>query len=326
MSAQQPGRTLVVRVLAAVLIALVPVIVLSLSTWSAATGLLVLGIIPTLSAAAGGPRAMAVAASGSVATALVAVLVANTGPLTPWLGTALVVVLSLATGALAVRGLHPVGAATISFAAYVLVDPSSAIDVLDASLPAWGSAGLVAGGVLLGCLWAIAAVALLLRGVRLPSPAVTATLPYGVLLAVLCGLFTLVCVLWFTGTNAWWAVMTVAVILQPTQGETRTKLRGRIAGTVAGCTAAALVVLLLPSVFVSVLLGVLASLASVVLLLSGAAYWKYSLAVTVTVMLLTFEHDEVFVGDVQRIIVTLIAAAVTAAAVWLATASGKLRT
>lgn len=148
MSAQQPGRTLVVRVLAAVLIALVPVIALSLSTWSAATGLLVLGIIPTLSAAAGGPRAMAVAASGSVATALVAVLVANTGPLTPWLGTALVVVLSLVTGALAVRGLHPVGAATISFAAYVLVDPSSAIDVLDASLPAWGSAGLVAGGVL----------------------------------------------------------------------------------------------------------------------------------------------------------------------------------
>lgn len=63
-----------------------------------------------------------------------------------------------------------------------------------------------------------------------------------------------------------------------------------------------------------------------VLLLSGAAYWKYSLAVTVTVMLLTFEHDEVFAGDVQRIIVTLIAAAVTAAAVWLATASGKLRT
>lgn len=325
-SAQQPGRTLVLRVLAAVLLALVPVIALSLSPWNAATGLLVLGMLPTLSAAPSGPRAMVMAAAASVGTAFVAVLVAGTGPLAPWLGTALVVALALATGALAVRGLHPVGAATISFAAYVLVDPSSAIAVLDAALPAWAAAGLVAGAVLLGCAWAFGAVSLVLRGVALPSSPVTATLPYGVLLAVLCGLFTLICVLWFVGTNAWWAVMTVAVILQPTRGETRTKLRGRIVGTVLGCTVAALVVMLLPSIFVSVLLGVAASLGSVVLLLTGAAYWKYSLMVTISVMLLTFEHNEVLEGDLQRIVVTVIAALITAVAVWLATASGKLRT
>lgn len=319
MSAQQAGRGLVIRVLAAVLLALVPVIVLSLSAWSAATGLLVLGIVPTLSATPSGPRAMLSTAVASVSTALIAVLVANTGPWTPWLGAAVVAALSLATGALAVRGLHPVGAAAISFAAYVLVDPSSAIDVLGAALPAWGSAALVAGGVLLGCAWVLGAVTLLLRGVRLPPAPAAATLPYGVLLAVLCGLFTLVCVLWFAGTNAWWAVMTVAVILQPTQDETRTKLRGRIAGTVLGCTVAALAVLLLPSMFVSVLLGVVAALASVVLLLSGAAYWKYSLAVTVSVMLLTFERNEVLGGDLQRIVVTVIAAAVTAAAVGVVT-------
>ena len=168
MSAQQAGRGLVIRVLAAVLLALVPVIVLSLSAWSAATGLLVLGIVPTLSATPSGPRAMLSTAVASVSTALIAVLVANTGPWTPWLGAAVVAALSLATGALAVRGLHPVGAAAISFAAYVLVDPSSAIDVLGAALPAWGSAALVAGGVLLGCAWVLGAVTLLLRGVRLP--------------------------------------------------------------------------------------------------------------------------------------------------------------
>lgn len=314
--------------LTAVLLALTPAIALSLSPWSAVTGLLVLGIVPTLSAAPSGLRAMLAAATGSVVTALVAVLVATTGPWTPWLGTALVVALALSTGALAGRGLHPVGASAISFAAYVLVDPSSVIGVLDSSLSGWAAAALVGAGVLLACAWALGAVALTLRGVRLPASPVTSTLPYGVLLATLCGLFTLTCVLWFPGTNAWWAVMTVAVILQPTRGETRTKLRGRIAGTVAGCTAAALVVTILPSVLVGVLFGVLASLASVVLLLSGAAYWKYSVAVTVAVILLTFERDEVLVGDLQRIVVTVIAAVATGAAVWLATwlanRSGKL--
>lgn len=310
---------LVLRVLAAVLLALVPVIAMSLSPWSTATGLLVLGVLPTLTAAPSGVRAMLIAAGGSVATAFVAVLLAQTGGWAPWLGTGLVVLLSLATGALVLRGLHPVGAAAISFAAYVLVDPSSVIRFLDARSSPWAAAAMVAGLVVLGCGWAIGAVATVLRGVRLPpADRSTPTLPYGMLLAVLCGLFTLVCALWFPGTNAWWAVMTVAVILQPSHGETRTKLRGRIVGTVLGGTAAALIVLILPGPLAGVLLGVAASLASVVLLLSGAAYWRYSVAVTMSVILLTFERSEVIAGDLQRITVTVVAAAVTAAAVWLA--------
>lgn len=319
MSDQGLGRTLVVRVLVAVLVALVPVVALSLSPWGAGTGLLVLGLLPTLSAVPSGPRAMLAAAIASVIIAFVAVLVANTGALAPWLGAALVAVLALGTGTLAVHGLHPIGGAAIAFTAYVLVDPSSAIDAIGVVLPPLGSAALVTGGVLFGCAWVIGAVSLILRGIRLPAPPVKATLPYGVLLAVLCGLFTLVCALWMTGTNAWWAVMTVAVVLQPTHGETRTKLRGRILGTVLGCTIAAVAVLLLPSTLIGVLLGVAATLASVVLLLSGAPYWQYSLTVTVSVMLLTFGPNDVLLGDVQRITATLVAAGVTAAAVSLVT-------
>lgn len=109
-----------------------------------------LGVLPTLTAAPSGIRAMLIAAGGSVATAFVAVLLAQTGGWAPWLGTGLVVLLSLATGALVLRGLHPVGAAAISFAAYVLVDPSSVIRFLDARSSPWAAAAMVAGLVWLG--------------------------------------------------------------------------------------------------------------------------------------------------------------------------------
>lgn len=312
------SRGSAIRVLTAVLLALLPVVAMSLSPWGAATGLLLLGILPTLTAAPSGVRAMLAAGAGSVGTAFVAVLVAQAGAWAPLLGTLLVVLLSLATGALVMRGLHPVGAAAITFTAYLLVDPSSVIGFLDARTSAVAAALLVTLGVLLGCAWVIAVVWVLLRGIRLPAGTVPPTLPYGVLLAVLCGAFTLICALWFQGTNAWWAVLTVAVILQPSRGETRTKLRGRIAGTMVGGTAAALVALILPGELPGVLLGVAASLAAVALLLSGASYWLYSLAVTVSVVLLTFERSAVIAGDLQRVGLTALAAGVTAAAVWIA--------
>lgn len=227
--------------------------------------------------------------------------------------------LCLGTSVLSLHGVQAVGAAAIAFAAYVLVDPSSLIGYLGEWAGPLGAALLVAVAVAFGCGWVFGVRAVLLRGVRLPASVHRATLPYGVLLALLCGVLTLVCLLRFPGTNAWWAVMTVAVILQPTHGETRRKLRGRIAGTVLGGTVAALVVMVLPGQLVGVLLGVVASLAAVVLLLVGAPYWQYSLAVTVSVILLTFERHEALAGDLERVAITVGVALVTAAAVWLAT-------
>lgn len=267
-------RGLAVRVLGAVLLALVPVVVVALSPWSSATGLLVLGMLPTLTAVPTGPRAMRVAAGGSVAAALLAVPVTNAGGWTPWLGTLLVMLLCLGTSVLSLHGVQAIGAAAIAFTAHVLVDPASMIGFLGDWAEPFGSALLIALGVALGCGWVFGVGWGLLRGVRLPATVQRATLPYGVLLALLCGAFTLDCVLRFPGTNAWWAVLTVAVILQPTHGETRRKLRGRIVGTVLGGTVAALAVMALPGQLVSVLLRVVASLAAVVLLLAGAPYWQ----------------------------------------------------
>lgn len=57
MSVSRKG--LLPRVLGAVLLALVPVVATAFSPWAAATGLLVLGMLPTLTAAGSGPKAMA---------------------------------------------------------------------------------------------------------------------------------------------------------------------------------------------------------------------------------------------------------------------------
>lgn len=311
------ARALLLRVLTAVLLALAPVVAVALSPWQAITGLVMLGLLPTLTATPSGPRAMLPAAAASTGVALLAVLAIGTGPLIPLVGTLLVVALAFATGALSPRGLHPVGAGTIALAAYLLVDPSRVLSTLATDAPIAGLAGAVAAVVLLACGWVVGVTHLLLRGVRLPASAPAVTLPYGVLLAVLCGVFMLACLLWLPGTNAWWTVMTVAMILQPTHADTRTKINGRIAGTVLGGTAAALVASVLPT-WAAVPVGVVASTGAVLLLLAGSGYWQYSTAVTMSVVLLTFDPETLIAGDLQRVGLTVIAAAVTAATVWAA--------
>ncbi len=304
--------------LCAVALALAPVVALSTTPASAITGLMVLGMLPTLTAAAAGTRALLAAGGASVVVAFVATLTTSSGPLLPLIGTALVVALAFATGALSPHGLHPVGAATIAFAAYVLVDPSRVLHTLGAHLSPLLAAAVLAGLVLAAVGWVCAVAATLLRGVTLPSTAVPTTLPYGLLLAALCGAFALVCLVWFRGTNSWWSVMTIAMILQPTRADTASKIHGRMAGTVLGGTAAAVLAVLVPAEAATTLLGLAATLLSVPLLLAGAAYWKYTTAATMSVILLTFDRSTLLVGDVQRILITLVAAAVTAAAVWAA--------
>ncbi|MCW3159509.1 hypothetical protein [Micropruina sonneratiae] len=77
-------------------------------------------------------------------------------------------------------------------------------------------------------------------------------------------------------------------------------------------------VMVLPGDLLPALLGAAAALASVALQLSGADYWKFSVAVTVSVILLTFERQDALAGDLQRILITLAGAVVVAATVWVA--------
>ena len=216
------------------------------------------------------------------------------------------------------KGLHPVGAAPIAFAAHVLVDPSRVLQAVGAHLSPLLTSAVLAGLVLVAAGWVCAVVLIVLRGVKLPSTAGPTTLPYGLILAALCGAFTLICLVWFRGTNSWWAVMTIAMILQPTHADTAAKINGRMIGTILGGTAAAVLAVLIPGELATALLGLAATLLSVPLLLGGAAYWKYTTVVTVSVILLTFDRSTLILGDVQRILITVGAAAVTAAAVWAA--------
>ena len=85
------ARALLLRVLTAVLLALAPVVAVALSPWQAITGLVMLGLLPTLTATPSGPRAMLPAAAASTGVALLAVLAIGTGPLIPLVGTLLVV-------------------------------------------------------------------------------------------------------------------------------------------------------------------------------------------------------------------------------------------
>ncbi len=321
---QDRGR-IVRRILIAALVALLPVVLLAWSPWSAATGMLLLGMLPTLNAAAAGTRSMAAAAGVSAATGAAAVLITGTDSWLPLLGTLLIIGLSAATGLLVRHGMHATGAATIAFAAYLMVDPRQAVDALHSQAPLWQVALLLAVAVLLGCLWAIVSVGLLLRGIALPAPVASANLPYGVLMAVLCGAFMLVCLIWFRGTNAWWAVMTVAVILQPSRRGTSDRIGGRVAGTLVGGVAAALAAQLVPWQPVIVVVAMIASLAGAMLVLIGAPYWRSAAGLTAGVVLLTFDRAEVLSGDLQRIVITLIAAAATAAIIGVASLLARSR-
>ena len=61
-------------------------------------------------------------------------------------------------------------------------------------------------------------------------------------------------------------------------------------------------------------LGMLAAVACVVLTLAGAAYWLYSTAVTVAVILLTSTRSGFLGEDAQRIVCTVVAAVVSVVA------------
>jgi hypothetical protein len=84
-----------------------------------------------------------------------------------------------------------------------------------------------------------------------------------------------------------------------------------------GGTAAALVALVVPWPAALTIVAVVAALVGALLLLAGAAYWQAAAATTVGVVLLTFERDAVIAGDLQRVVITLIAAVVTATVVAL---------
>lgn len=304
------------RLVPATLLALAPMVALALSPWHGLVGLMVLGMLPALTAAAAGARQMLIAGSVIAATGFLAVLA--TGFLLPVTGTLLVVVLALIAGGVTTKGYQPVGAGTVAFAAYIVIDSSRVEQAIGGHISIVAAAFAVFAAVGGMCAWVLLVRVVFLRGLHVPTTPPMTTLPYGVLLAGLCGSLTLVCLIWFQGTNAWWSVLTVSLILQPTQAETRKRLNNRILGTVLGGTAAAVIVTLFPGSSATTSLGMISALLLVYFSLSHAPYWMCTTATTVTVIMLTFQPNDALSGDLERVGITLGSAAMTALAVWLA--------
>jgi len=228
----RPPRMLLLTLVA--VLAALPVIVTAFSPWAGATSVLVLSLLPVLGVARGGIRSMVLASAAAAVTVLVSLLLVQTGPLLPWLGTALVIGLAVLASPLVKIGRESTGALVIVLAVYLMAVPDSA------SAP-FASMGPLGVAVALGALvafttaWASAVIWLALRRVRIPASEVPPpTLPYTLLLAFLAGLFTFVTLMWFRETNAWWSVLTVAVVLQPTGAKLASRVLARVAGTVLG--------------------------------------------------------------------------------------------
>lgn len=311
------------RAVLGVLLALAPVVTVALTPWHALTGTLLLAMLPALAAVPSGLRAVAASCLVTPVVGAVAVL-AGTSAAAPLLGTALVVGLGLATAAVTRHGLHPVGATVIMLAANLLTDPNRVIDTLGTRAAPLGVAALVAALALVGSVWVLG-VARLLAPPADPPPGARPDLAYGALLATLCGAFTLACLLWFAGTNAWWTVMTVALVLRPTGDDTRGRVAGRVVGTVVGATGAAVAAIFVPDAVALLLLGVLAAVVGVGALLSSASYRVYSALVTASVVLLTYEPARVLVGDAERVVATLVAAGAVTVGVAAASAFDRWR-
>ena len=279
------------------LLAAVPLVVVSLSPWGDVGGVLILATLPVLAVATAGIRGMLQASAAAVAVTAVAVLLSATGPFLPWLGTALVVLLALGASPLVSTGRQSTGALLVVLAAYLMASPDSA-SALFPGLSPLGIAGVLAALVAASTAWVTGVLSLALRRVRLPRSEVPApTLPYTVLLAALAGLFTWVSLMWFAGTNAWWSVLTVAVVLQPTGARMRT----------------------------TAVVGAIAALATLVIKLMAAPYWLYATVLTVTIVFTTFSPQNAVTGDILRVGITLGTALVSAVAAVIAARLFRMR-
>lgn len=314
-----PHKLSVIKVVPVAVLLVAPFVALMLSPYHGALGLVVLAMLPALTAASSGPKAMAVTSVVIAITGFVAVMVTATNAVA-LLGTLLVVVLAFVTGAVSRQGYSPVGAATIAFAAYLMIDTSRVEAALGTGLSLLQVAGIVFACVLVLCGWVLLIWRVFVRGAgRMEKPKrAPVTLPYGLLLALLCGVFTLVCLIWFRGTNAWWTVLTVSLVLEPTVEDTRKRLDNRIAGTILGGVIAAVVVDLTPGNDIPSSLGIIALVVLIVLSATRRPYWMCVTATTVSVVLATFQEGTMISGTLERIGLTVLAAAVTALAVWVA--------
>lgn len=143
----------------------------------------------------------------------------------------------------------------------------------------------------------------------------------GSIVAVVTGLITFVALSRLASTEWVWMLLTIFILTKPTPGLNWIRVRQRILGTVVGVAIAAVIGLFGLPEPVLVLMGVIAMTTALTLQLKGQPYWIYASFLTPAVILLDSAANDT--GDLafQRLIYTLIGAAV---AVGLAAAINAL--
>ena len=134
-------------------------------------------------------------------------------------------------------------------------------------------------------------------------------------LVLLLGVAAFVASEWFSETTAGWVLVTVLLVARPTYDESRQMIRDRALGTVAGGLAAAVVALIVSDTGVLFVLGTVAMVVAAVLQLLHARYVYFAIFVTAAIVLLDAQRTNVFEVDVERVLYTLVGAALVAAAV-----------
>lgn len=246
-----------------------------------------------------------------------AALIALAGMAAPWpaAAAALMAATGLAIGACARRGWHPAAVQAGAWPATVLIAARFEVPGLD-----WTShgAGQILTPALLaaaGGLWAVALAAV--AGDRFPRFTIAPVDPlsarlYGAALAVLLGATAFVAATWLPGSLAGWALLSILVIVKPGLADTRQRLLARSVGTMLGGLLAAGIALLAPVHGVQVALGGVAMLVALGLYATGANYAGYAFALTTAIVLMSSTGQNVLAVDLQRVGLTLAAAALVA--------------
>lgn len=298
-----------IRWLIGVILCFVPMIALAVSPWHEATVFAFVGLMPTLLVVPLGWRTAAVATVSVTGVVLVGSLLASL----PWAAVVFMIAVCLGVVIAQSRGW---GASATYIATQgamtVVIDPATR---LAGTVPVGVEALAAAGVVFVGSLWVMLVGLILLRDVPLPKPPTPTPKElrrYGILLFLVVAPITFVAVTWFSGTDVWWVLLTVFVILQPDPAKTRTRLLERVLGTVVGGAVAAVLAVLIHAQPAVTAIGSLLAIASAVAYLK-APYWVYASTLTAAVVFLSFTPATALIGDAERIGFTLIAAVAVAA-------------
>ncbi len=293
---------------------LLPLVVVALSPWRAVTALVLLAMMPALAVSPISWRVAARAIAPIGAVAFAAMMLTASGSLLPALGTGLVVSLALWTARAAPGGTASARAVLIIIAAHLLVAPAGLLPGA-ASEPILVSAGTVSIVLTCSAAWIAAVTAVLLPGAE-TSTVLLADTRFAAVLATVCGGLTLLCLLWFRGTQMWWTVLTAALVLQPHLSSTVSRAAHRVGGTVLGATISAAAAAIAPTAAL-VWMGLLAACACAVLSVCRAPYWTFTTAVTAAVLTLSFTGSQMLAADLERLLCT-VCAAVASVAAWAA--------